>query len=147
MTDEKMSPLRTRMMKDMRIRGMGDKDQKLHIRAIKDFTKFLGRSPDTASSDDLRAYQLHMTDTGVTLSTFNMWIVALRFFFGITCGRKRFMQFKTKPKKLPMVFSVQEVSELLMATRGPGLKYRAAGLGGVQSQDQRHRQQSDVDPC
>ena len=147
MTDEKMSPLRTRMMEDMRIRGMGDKAQKSHIRAIKDFTKFLGRSPDTASSDDLRAYQLHMTDTGVTLSTFNMWIVALRFFFGITCGRKRFMQFKTKPKKLPMVFSVQEVSELLMATRGPGLKYRAAGLGGVQSQDQRHRQQSDVDPC
>ena len=150
MTDEKMSPLRTRMMEDMRIRGMGDKAQKLHICAIKDFTKFLGRSPDTASSDDLRAYQLHMTDTGVTPSTFNMRTVALQFFFGITCGRedmKRFMQFKTKPKKLPMVFSVQEVSELLMATRGPGLKYRAAGLGGVQSQDQRHRQQSDVDPC
>jgi site-specific recombinase XerD len=39
---------------------------------------------------------------------------------------KRFMQFKTQPKKLPMVFSVQEVSDLLMATPGPGLKYRAA---------------------
>ena len=98
MTDEKMSSLRTRMMEDMRIRGMGDKAQKSHIRAIKDFTKFLGRSPDTASSDDLRAYQLHMTDTGVTPSTFNTRIVALRFLFGITCGRedmKRFMQFKT----------------------------------------------------
>ena len=129
MTDEKMSPLRTRMMEDRRIRGMGDKAQKSHIRAIKDFTKFLRRSPDTASSDDLRAYQLHMTDTGVTPSTFNTRIVALRFFFGITCGRegmKRFMQFKTKPKKLPMVFSVQQVSDLLMATPGPGLKYRAA---------------------
>ena len=70
-----------------------------------------------------------MTDTGVTPSTFNTRIVALRFLFGITCGRedmKRFMQFKTKPKKLPMVFSVQEVSDLLMATPGPGLKYRAA---------------------
>ena len=66
MTEEKMSPLRARMMEDMRIRGMGDKAQKSHIRAIKDFTKFLGRSPDTASSDDLRAYQLRMTDTGVT---------------------------------------------------------------------------------
>jgi len=55
--------------------------------------------------------------------------VALRFFFGITCGHedmKCFMQFKTQPKKLPMVFSVQEVSDLLMATPGPGLKYRAA---------------------
>ena len=129
MTEEKMSPLRARMMEDMRIRGIGDKAQKSHILAIKDFTKFPGRSPDSAASDDLRAYQLHMTDTGVTPSTFNTRIVALRFFFGITCGRedmKRFMQFKTQPKKLPMVFSVQEVSDLLMATPGPGLKYRAA---------------------
>ena len=47
MTQEKVSPLRERMMEDMRIRGMGDKSQKAHIRALKDFTVFLGRSPDT----------------------------------------------------------------------------------------------------
>ena len=50
----------------MRIRGMGDKAQKAHIRAIKDFAGFLKRSPDTATPDDLRAYQLHMADTEVT---------------------------------------------------------------------------------
>ena len=70
MTQEK-SPLRERMMEDMRIRGMGDKSQKAHIRALKDFSAFLGRSPDTAEPDDLRAYQLHMADPGVTPSTFN----------------------------------------------------------------------------
>lgn len=48
MTQEKVSPLREWMMEDMRIRGMGDKSQKAHIRALKDFTAFLGRSPDTA---------------------------------------------------------------------------------------------------
>ena len=58
MTQEKMSPLRERMMEDMRIRSMGDKAQKSHIRAIKDFAGFLKRSPDKATSDDLRAYQL-----------------------------------------------------------------------------------------
>ncbi|PZX29987.1 integrase-like protein, partial [Planktotalea frisia] len=58
MTQEKVSPLRERMMEDMRIRGMGDKSQKAHIRALKDFSAFLGRSPDTAEPDDLRAYQL-----------------------------------------------------------------------------------------
>jgi integrase/recombinase XerD len=129
MTNEKMTPLRERMMEDMRIRGMGDKAQKSHIRAIKDFAKFLKRSPDTATPDDLRSYQLHMSDTGVTPSTFNTRIVALRFFFGMTCGReemKRFMQFRTQPRKLPIVFSVEEVSDILMATPGPGLKYRAA---------------------
>ena len=63
MTQEKMSPLRARMIDDMRIRGMGDKAQQAHIRAIKDFAGFLGRSPHTATPEDLRAYQLHMAET------------------------------------------------------------------------------------
>jgi integrase/recombinase XerD len=113
----------------MRIRGMGDKHQKSHIRAIKDFATFLGRSPETATPEDLRGYQLHMTDNGVTPSTFNTRIVALRFFFSMTGGReemKRYMQFRTEPRKLPIVFSVEEVSDILMAAPGPSLKYRAA---------------------
>ena len=129
MTEERITPLRARMIEDMRIRGMGEKAQKAHIGAIRDFAGFLKRSPDTATPEDLRAYQLHMTDAGVTPSTFNARIVALRFFFGMTCGRedmKRYMQFRTQPRKLPVVFSVEEVSDLLMAAPGPGLKYRAA---------------------
>ncbi len=129
MKEERTTPLRKRMIEDMRIRGMGDKAQKAHIRAIKDFAAFLGHSPDTATPEELRAYQLHMADTGVTPTTFNARIVALRFFFGMTCGRedmKRFMQFRTEPRKLPVVLSVEEVSDILMAAPGPGLKYRAA---------------------
>jgi len=83
--EEKTTPLRERMIEDMRIRGMGDKAQKAHIRAIKDFAGFLGRSPDTATPDDLRAYQLHITDAGVTPPTFNARIMALRFLFP-RCG-------------------------------------------------------------
>jgi integrase/recombinase XerD len=129
MKEEKTTPLRERMIEDMRIRGMGDKAQQAHIRAIKDFARFLKRSPDTATPDDLRAFQLHMTNAGITPPTFNARIVALRFFFGITCGRedmKRHMQFRRQPRKLPVVCSVEEVSDLLMAAPGPGLKYRAA---------------------
>jgi integrase/recombinase XerD len=129
MTEERTTPLRERMIEDMRIRGMGDKAQQAHIRAIKDFARFLKRPPDTATPDDLRAYQLHMTNAGVTPTTFNARIVALRFFFGATCGRedmKRHMQFRRQPRKLPVVLSVEEVSDLLMAAPGPGLKYRAA---------------------
>ncbi|MCP5037182.1 MAG: tyrosine-type recombinase/integrase [Rhodobacteraceae bacterium] len=129
MTQEKITPLRERMLEDMRIHGMGDKAQKAHIRAIKDFAGFLKRSPDTATPDDLRAYQLHMTDTAVTPPTFNARIMALRFLFGTTCDRedmKRYMQFRTQPRKLPVVLSLEEVSEILAAAPGPGLKYRAA---------------------
>jgi hypothetical protein len=69
MMEERTTPLRERMIEDMHIRGLGDKARQAHIRAIKDFAGFLKRSPDTATPDDLRAYQLHMTNVGVTPTT------------------------------------------------------------------------------
>jgi site-specific recombinase XerD len=129
MKEERTTPLRERMIEDMRIRGMGEKTQKAHIRGVKDFATFLGRAPDTATPEELRAYQLHMTDAGVSAETFNVRIVSLRFFLGVTCGReemKRYMQFRHKPRKLPVVLSVEEVADLLAAVPGPGLTYRAA---------------------
>ena len=86
MTQEKMSPLRARMIEDMRIKGLGESAQKAHIRAVRYLAEFLGRSPDTATEEDLRAYQLHMADSKVTPPTFNARITALRFFFSMTCG-------------------------------------------------------------
>ncbi len=129
MTQEKMTPLRERMIEDMHIHEVGDKARKAHIRAIKDFPGFLRRSPDTATPDDLRAYQLHMTDTEVTPRAFNAGIMALRFLFGTTCDRedmKKYMQFRTQPRRLPTVLSIEEVAEIIAATPEPGLKYRAA---------------------
>jgi hypothetical protein len=60
--EERTTSLRERMIEDMRIRGMAEKTQQAHIRGVKDFAAFLGRSPDTATPEELRAYQLHMTD-------------------------------------------------------------------------------------
>lgn len=88
MTQEKMNPLRARMIEDMRIRGLCEALQRAHIRALKDFTAFLGRSPHTATPEELRAYQLHMSDTEVTPSVYNARITALRFFFGMACDRE-----------------------------------------------------------
>lgn len=97
------------------------------------FAGFLKRSPDTATPDDLRAYQLHMTDTEVTPATFNARVMALCFLFGTTCEReylKRYMQFRTQPRRLPTVLSIEEVAEIPWAW----------------PQNQRHRQQPDADP-
>lgn len=152
MTLEKMSPLRARMIEDMRIRGMAETSQKAHIRALKDFTAFLGRAPDTATPDELRAYQLHMTDTEVTPTVYNSWITALRFFFGMTCNRKdmkKYMKFRTEPRKLPIVLSFEEVAAVLSAAPGPGLKYRAAlGIGygaGLRASEVTNLKVRDID--
>jgi site-specific recombinase XerD len=127
MTEQAMSPLRRRMIEDMTIRHFAPKTQAAYIRAVKNFTRFLGRSPDRASAEDLRRYQLHLARSGVATPTLNATVTALRFFFTVTLGRgatTEHMPFVREPRKLPVVLSPAEVARFLEAA--PGLKYRAA---------------------
>src|SRR6202049_2538972 len=64
MTDEAMSPLRRRMIEDMTIRKFAPKTQHDYVQRVKNFAAFLGRSPDTASFEDVRRYQLHLASSG-----------------------------------------------------------------------------------
>ena len=60
----KVSPLRQRMIEEMRMRQLAPKTRDAYIRAVIHFTRFLGRSPDTATAEELRRYQLHCVDQG-----------------------------------------------------------------------------------
>jgi hypothetical protein len=127
MTDEAMSPLRRRMIEDMTIRQLAPKTQQGYIRVIKDFAAFLGRSPDTASFEDVRRFQLHLAANGGHIPIVNHNVAALRFFFRITLRRSDIIEHTTflhEPRKLPVVLSSEEVARLLDAA--PGLKYKAA---------------------
>jgi hypothetical protein len=108
MTDQAMSPLRRRMIEDMTIRKLAPKTQQGYIRAIKDFAAFLGRSPDTASFEDVRRFQLHLTANGAHIPIVNHTLAALRFFFRITLRRSDIIEHTTfihEPRKLPVVLS------------------------------------------
>jgi hypothetical protein len=72
MTEKAISPLRRRMIEDMTVRNFLEKTQKDYIRHVKNLTVFLHRSPDTATAEDLRLYQLHLTKTGVRPPTINL---------------------------------------------------------------------------
>jgi site-specific recombinase XerD len=127
MTDEAMSPLRRRMIEDMTIRKFAPKTQHDYLQRVKNFAAFLGRSPDTASFEDVRRYQLHLTMSGVGVPTVNQTVSTLRFFFKVTLGRSEIVnhtQFVREPRKLPVILSPEEVARLLNAA--PGLKYKAA---------------------
>ena len=127
MTDHAMSPLRRRMIEDMTIRKFAPKTQHDYLKRVKSFTAYLGRSPDTASSEDVRRYQLHLTASGVGVPTVNQTVSTLRFFFKVTLGRPDLVErtaFVREPRKLPVVLSPDEVARLLDAA--PGLKYKAA---------------------
>jgi site-specific recombinase XerD len=127
MTDKAISPLRRRMIEDMTARHFAEKVQKDYIRHVKNFAAFLGRSPDAATSEDLRLFQLHMTKTHVSPPSINAAVAALRFFFKVTLERDDLVRRLTsvrEPHKTPTVLSPEEVARLLEAA--PGVKYKAA---------------------
>src|SRR6266568_3361338 len=127
MTDECISPLRQRMIEDMSLRHFGEKTQKDYIRAVKNLTIFLQRSPDTASNEDLRLFQLQLAENRVGAPTINSTVSALRFFFTVTLDRAdavRHLTFVHEPRKLPVVLSPEEVARFLEAA--PGVKDKAA---------------------
>jgi site-specific recombinase XerD len=127
MTDEAISRLRRRMIEDMTIRKFAPKTQHDYVQRVKNFAAFVGRSPDTATFEDVRRYQLHLAASGVGVPTLNQAVSTLRFFFRVTLKRSDIIEHTTfihDPRKLPVVLGPEEVARLLDAA--PGLKYKAA---------------------
>ena len=127
MSEKPISPLRQRMIEDMTVRNFVEKTRNDYIRQVKTFTAFLSRSPETATAEGLRRFQLHQTQTGVRPPSINGSVAALRFFFTVTLDRPdmaRHLTFVREPRKMPAVLSPEEVARLLEAAPGP--KYKAA---------------------
>ncbi len=152
MTDsnKSISALRQRMIDDMTMRKLNPKTQAGYLRAVKNFTRFFGRSPDLAEPEDLRTFQLQQVEQGVSSTTINATITGLRFFFDVTLERpsalKRMSRVR-KPQKLPRVLSVEEVARLLAAARNP--KHRAALAvaygAGLRASEVVHLKVADID--
>jgi integrase/recombinase XerD len=127
MTDTAISPLRRRMIEDMEVRGFTACTQRGYLAAVRNFTAFLGRSPDRATAEDLRRFQVQMRSQGASATTMNSAVSALRFFFGVTLGRGDAEVGMTPvrlPRRLSVILSPAEVARLLDAA--PGLKAKAA---------------------
>ena len=126
-TTPAISPLRQRMLDDMRMRKFGEKTQLDYVRAVRNFTKYLKGSPDTASVEDLRNYQLHLVDHGISPASLNSAISGLKFFFNVTLDRGDLvakLQPVHLPRKLPVILSREEVSRLIAAAGN--LKHQTA---------------------
>jgi integrase/recombinase XerD len=127
MTDEAMSPLRRRMIEDMMIRKLAPKTQRDYVQRVKHFAAFLGRSPDTASFEDVRPISFTWRQVARAFRPSTQMVTALRFFFKVTLDRPettRHVVFVYEPRKLPRVLSSEEVLRLLEAAPGP--KHKAA---------------------
>jgi site-specific recombinase XerD len=124
------------MIEDMSLRNFSEKARKEYIRHVRTFAAFLGRSPDSATPDDLRRFQLHQSQSGVQPPTINSSVAALRFFFNVTVDRPelaRYLSVAPRARKLPVILSEEEVARLLDAARraesaplARRIKYKAA---------------------
>ena len=149
-SNQSISPLRQRMIDDMTLRKLATKTQAAYLRAVLRFTRFLGQSPDLASPEDLRAFQLHLVETDVSPTTINATITGLGFFFGVTLERpaalKRMSRVR-QPQKLPRILSVDEMARLLAGARN--LKHRAALAvaygAGLRAREVVHLKIADID--
>ncbi len=124
---QSISPLRQRMIDDMRMRKLAPKTQNGYVRAVREFARFLARSPDSASDEDLRRYQLHLVDQGVSAITINATLTGLKFFFETTLKRAELMARMSAvrvERKLPVVISRAEAARLIAAAGS--VKYQAA---------------------
>jgi len=129
MSEKPISNLRRRMIEDMTIRGFTQATQRDYIRSVKSLAAFIGRSPDAATADEIRAYQFKLREDGASPAKINATVAGLRFFFKVTLDRpeiERWTHVVRAPRKLPVVLSPDEVARLIHAAPGPGLKYKAA---------------------
>lgn len=149
-TNAAPTPLRQRMQHDMMLRGLGQHTQQDYIPYVKRFAVFVGRPPDTATSDDIRRYQLDQHEQAVSPSTINGAVSALRFLFSLTLGRRdlaRSLMIIGYRRKLPDVLSLDVAARLLQAAAG--MKYKAA-LGvaygaGLRVSEVAHLKVDDID--
>jgi len=122
-----ISPLRQRLIDDMALRKLSPKTRSKYVRAVKNLTRFLGRSPDTATAEDLQRYQLRLVKNGISSIALDATITALRFFFQVTLDRTDAM-LKMSPVRvpctLPVVLGREEVARLIESAAN--LKYQAA---------------------
>ena len=121
------TPLRQRMIEDMRMRKLEHKTQEAYIRAVCKLAAFLRRSPDTATVEELRRFQLHLVDQGTSPITLNATLTGLKFLFDVTLDRGELMakmQPVRVPRTLPVVLSREEVARLIAAA--PNLKSQTA---------------------
>ena len=122
-----VTALRARMIEDITVRGFTDETRNDYVRRVRAFAAFIRRSPDTATAEDLRRFQLHQRQSGMQPPSINNSVSALRFFFTVTLDRPdlaRRLTVVREPRRLPVVLSVEEVTLLLQSA--PGAKYKAA---------------------
>jgi integrase/recombinase XerD len=146
-----MTPLRKRMLEDMRLRNLSVRTQKTYIEQAAKFAKYFNKSPEELGPEEIRTYLVHLVEERkVSWSLHNQTVCALRFLYRVTLGKDWSIEHIPHPKKekrLPVVLSLEEISQLFEAIKS--IKYRAllmtAYAAGLRLSEVVHLKVSDID--
>ena len=152
-----MNPLRRRMIEDMQVRNLSPVTQRCYVHAVAKFARHFNRSPDRLGLEEVRAYQIHLTTTGISWAGFNVAVCALRFLYGVTLGRTAMVERIPYARKRAATARNPERRRDRAVFRGRAepeashraddrLCRRAARIGSGAAETRRHRQQSHADP-
>ena len=151
-----ITPLRQRMLDDMKLRNMALSTRKIYVASVAGFSAYHGRSPDQLTLEDVRDYQLHLVARGLKASSICPIMTALRFFYGTTLGHREAAAEIPLPRKadpLPAILSQDEVQRLLAAVPDRQMRTllttvtpRPARLRGRRAPGRRHRRRPDDHP-
>lgn len=114
-----LRPLRQRLIDDMTVRRFSRETQRNYLRDVGRFATYLGRSPHTATAEDVRQFQIDQQEAGVPAPTMNSIVAALRFFFTHTLDRPELARKLVRTshmRKIPVVLTMEEMKRLLEAT-------------------------------
>src|SRR4051794_37087021 len=152
-----MNPLRRRMIEDVQVRNLSPVTQRCYVHAVAKFARHFNRSPDRLGLEEVRAYQIHLTMTGISWAGFNVAVCALRFLYGVTLGRTAMVEripYARKPQQLPVILSADEIVGFFCGGAEPEVSHRAddslrprsAGLRSRAAAGRRYRQPPHADP-
>jgi integrase/recombinase XerD len=114
-----MTPLRQRMIEDMRIRNYSPKTIKDYVNHVAAFARYFGKSPDQLGPAHIHGYQVHLiNEKKFSWSSFNNAVCALRLFYRMTLKKDwiiKHLPYGKRPKTLPVVLSKEEVLRLFAA--------------------------------
>ncbi len=145
-----VTPLRQRMIEDMRGRNLGRHSQRSHLSSCERFASYLGRSPETATADDVRRFQLFLMESGLSIPNRNRIMTGVKFLLRVTLRRHDLaaeIYHLKEPQKVPVVMSRDEVRRLL--AMAPSVKARvmlSLGYGcGMRAGEVVRLKVSDID--
>jgi integrase/recombinase XerD len=146
-----MTPLRQRMLEDMRVRNLSEKTERTYIYKVAKFARYFGKSPERLGPEDVRTYQVYLKEQQhVSWSALNVTVCALRFLYLVTLHKDwavEHIPFSRRPRQLPVVLSREEVSQFFQSI--VKLKHRAllmtAFATGLRTSEVAHLRVSDID--